>query len=543
MLSAVITKIIGALFKIPLTNLLGGTGMGYFSCAYGLFLPVYAVSVTGLPTAVAKLVAENAAFGRYANARKIKRVSLILFSLIGIISAGLMILTAGFFSEHIVETPLAKPAVLAIAPSVFFGCIMSVYRGYYEGLRNMYPTAVSQVTEALVKLTAGLLCCKLVMDFAVASPERFLEIISKLQPVENLTAGDLMLPYGAAAAVAGVTLSSFGGMIFLILRHKLRGDGISSAVTAENKHTDSGKDLLKALIRILVPVALGSLVTNLTSLIDLATIVRCLNSAIEKAPEYFIGISVPMAEMPTFIYGSFTGLTLTVFNLVPSFTNMFGKGILPSLAEAWAVKDRSRIEKSVNSVLFVTGLAAIPAGLGITFLAREILEFLYSARTNEILVSYQSLAVLGAGVILLSLTAPVFAMLQAIGRADLPVKIMLLGVAVKLLGNLLLIPLPAVNITGAGISTTLCYLVICAAAVLSLKKVTKVKLQIGTVFVKPLYAGILCVMGAVPAYRFIFPHLGNRISLAVSIVIGGIIYLFALYLMEIRTKNQIKSLF
>lgn len=538
-----IAKIIGALFKIPLTNLLGGTGMGYFSCAYGLFLPVYAISVTGLPTAVAKLVAENTAFGRYANAKKIKRVSLILFTLIGIFSAGLMVLLSGVFSEHIVETPSAKPAVLAIAPSVLFGCIMSVYRGYYEGLRNMYPTAVSQVIEGLVKLAAGLLFCKLTMDFAVNSPTEFLEVISKLQPVENLSAEDLMLPYSAAAAVLGVTLSSFGGMIFLILRHKLSGDGITKAMTAENKYTDSGKSLLKALIKILVPVALGSLVTNLTSLIDLATIVRCLNSAIEKAPKYFIGMSVPISEMSTFIYGSFTGLTLTVFNLVPSFANMFGKGILPSLAEAWAVKDKSRIEKSVNSVLFVTGLVAIPAGLGITALAREILEFLYSSRTNEILASYQSLAVLGAGVILLSLTAPMFAMLQAIGRADLPVKIMLLGVAVKLAGNLLLIPIPAINITGAGISTTFCYLVICVTAVSSLRRVTGVKIRWGTVFIKPLYAGILCIMGAVPAYNFLFPLLGNMLSLPISIAIGGIIYLLSLYLLEINTKNQIKSLF
>lgn len=541
--SAVITKVIGALFKIPLANMLGGTGMGYFGCAYGLFMPIYAVSVTGLPTAIAKLTAENSVFERYANVRKIKRISLLAFTIIGLLASLLIFALAMPFSKYVVETPEALPAVLAIAPSILFGCIMSVYRGYYEGLRNMHPTAVSQVAEAIVKLCAGLGLCYFTMKFAADKPQAFLAIIGKLQSVENVSVEDLILPYGAAAAILGVTLSSLAGMIFLILRHKIIGDGISKEELAKDKVTDSGKSLVSSLMKIVVPVAIGSLVTNLTTLIDLGTIVRSLNTAIERAPEYFIGINVPIDEMSNFIYGSFTGLAVTVFNLVPSFTNMFGKGILPNLAEAWSIKDQKRIKKSVESVILVTGLVAIPSGLGICVLAREILQFLYSSRTSEVLVSYQSLAVLGVGVILLALTTPVFAMLQAIGRADLPVKIMLIGVAVKLAGNLILIPIPEINIVGAGISTMLCYAVISVISIKCLCTETGVKLNIGKIIFKPFYAGVLCSLGAVMVYTFLVSHLGNRLSLVAGIGFGGIIYLISLYLLGGITKSEIKSLF
>ena len=541
--SVIITKIIGALFKIPLANMLGGTGMGYFGCAYGLFMPIYAISVTGLPTAVAKLTAENVAFERYANVRKIKRISLLMFTLIGLFASVVLFLLALPFSKFIVETPASFPAVVVIAPSILFGCVMAVYRGYYEGLRNMYPTAISQIAEAVVKLCAGLGLCYFTIKLADKNPQAFLNIIGKLQNVTGIPIEELILPYSAAAAVLGVTLSSLAGMIFLILRHKIIGDGITKAEIAKDKITDSGKALASDLMKIVIPVAIGSLVTNLTSLIDLGTITRSLNTAIEKGPEYFIGIGVPLDEMSNFIYGSFTGLAVTIFNLVPSFTNMFGKGILPNLAEAWSIKDQKRIKKSVESVILVTGLVAIPSGLGICALAREILQFLYASRTSEILVSYQSLAVLGVGVVLLALTTPVFAMLQAIGRADLPVKIMLIGVAVKLIGNLVLIPIPEINIVGAGISTMVCYAVISVISIKCLCKETGVKLNIGKIFFQPLYAGILCSLGAVLAYSFLISHLGNRLSLLAGIGFGGLIYLFSLYLLDVITKKQIKSLF
>ena len=156
MISAAAAKILGALFKIPLTNVLGGVGMGYFSCAYSLFMPVYALTVTGISSAVARMTARSVAFGMYENARRVRRTAMMIFSAAGSGGSVLTFLLARPFSIYSVGGPEAAAAIAMIAPAVFFGCITAVERGYYEGLSNMYPTAFSQVTEGVVKVFAGL---------------------------------------------------------------------------------------------------------------------------------------------------------------------------------------------------------------------------------------------------------------------------------------------------------------------------------------------------------------------------------------------------
>ncbi|MCD8187735.1 MAG: oligosaccharide flippase family protein [Ruminococcus sp.] len=164
MASAVLAKLLGALFKIPLTNILGGVGMSYFSCAYSLFMPIYALTVTGLSAAVARMTAQSAALGMYENAKRVRRTALALFSVAGLAGSALILLLAKPFCIYAVDCPEAAAAVAMIAPSVFFGCITSVERGYYEGLSNMYPTALSQLAEGLVKVAAGLSLCSFVTE-------------------------------------------------------------------------------------------------------------------------------------------------------------------------------------------------------------------------------------------------------------------------------------------------------------------------------------------------------------------------------------------
>lgn len=547
--SVILTKIIGALFKIPLANILGGTGMGYFSCAYAIFLPVYAISVTGLPTAVSRMVAQNMAYERYANVRKIRRVAVIGFSLIGIISSLLIVALASPFSKYVVDNERSLPALIAMAPCIFFGAVMAVYRGYYEGLRNMTPTALSQVIEALAKLVCGLgfalLMVKYVDERFYLGQTVFGHIYTTIGEAQKES-----LPYIAAAAILGVTVSSMIACLYLVIKYHVRGDGITKQMLGEDMSTDRMRTLMKNLLMIVVPIALGSVVTNLTSLIDLGTIIRTLRTTINNYQQYFthnfsevLEDNITLKMLPNFIYGSFTGLALTVFNLVPSLTSMFGKGILPGLAEAWTVNNDKKVKKCVSSVIAVTGLIAIPAGMGLCVLAEPVLQFLYSARKAEIIVSSPSMMYLGIGVIFLAISIPAFSMLQAIGRADLPVKIMGIGVIIKLIGNLVLMRIPEINVAGAGIATTVCYIVICVLSLISLKKLTHVKYDIMRLFIKPAFGGALCAISAYISSKYLIIYVPFRISLLISIIFGGVIYALSLYLMNIIDKTSIKSLF
>lgn len=537
-LSAVVTKLMGAVFRIPLANMLGGEGMGYFSSAYGIFMTVYAVSVTGLPAAVAKVTAENSALERFANVRRIKSAALLFFSATGLAFTLLMLAAAYPFCILTVGRETV-PSVLAIAPSVFFGCVTSVYRGYYEGLRNMMPTALSQIAEGLVKLAAGLALCLWVLK----NPEKALEFCNVLK-----IPADSVLSAAAAAAVLGITLSTAAGTLYLVLRDKLTGDGISPEQLSYSSGagcTDSRRSIIAALLKIAVPVAAGALVTNLTSLIDLVTINRSLDRAVYSSPEYFADIApdIPPERLPNFLFGSFTGLAVTVFNLIPSFTNMFGKGILPNLSEAFAAKDRAKIRECTEKSLLATALVAFPSGVGISVLSGRILKVLFPLKPLETSLCTLSLSVLGIGVVFLCVSSTAFAALQAAGRPELPVKLMLLGVVVKLTGNLLLVRIPELNTAGAAASTLLCYMVICIPAVNILIKTTNTdKNRIYGILCKICYSSLICGAGALLAEKMLPQSLGNMVILFISISVGVIFYIISTFLLGIFTKSTLKML-
>ena len=163
LISAMLTKVLGACFKIPLTNVLGGTGMGYFSTAYGLLLPVYALSVTGLSAAVSQTVSRAAALRRWKEVRCIRRAALLACGVLGLLLSCGILLLAEPFTGQVAKQPYAVFSVLAIAPAALFGCLTAVERGYWEGLQTMTPTAVSQAAEAVAKLALGLLLCRWVL--------------------------------------------------------------------------------------------------------------------------------------------------------------------------------------------------------------------------------------------------------------------------------------------------------------------------------------------------------------------------------------------
>ncbi len=532
-LSAVVTKLIGALFRIPLANMLGGTGMGYFSGAYGIFMAVYALSVTGLPTAVAKLVAENSTLGRYANIRKIKSSAVIFFGATGL--AFTILLTAAAYPFCTLTIGMeALPSVLMIAPSIFLCCVTSVYRGYYEGLRNMFPTAVSQVIEGIFKLCTGLAFCIYVLH----NPEKFDKVCAFFGNCG-------IASVAAAASILGITVSSAAGTLFLIIRDKLLGDGISPLqLNAENR-TDSTRTIISKLLEIALPVAAGALVTNLTSLIDLVTVTRSLEKLVSENPQYFANMTGTenISLIPNFLFGSFTGLAITVFNLVPSFTNMFGKGILPSLSEAFTAKDSSLIIQNTEKALLSTAIIAIPSGFGIFALSEKILSFLFSSKPIEASLCINSMAILGVAVIFLCISSTAFSVLQAGGKPQLPVKIMLAGVAVKLIGNLVLVPVPKLNIAGASISTLLCYAVICIPAIYYMIKLTKIS---GTkLFVnlcKLCYCSVMCAVFAKLTENILSNALDTSFVLFISILVGVIFYIICAFLLGIFTKSTLKLL-
>lgn len=541
--SAAAAKGLGAIFRIPLANMLGGVGMGYFSTAYGIFMTVYALSVTGLPVAAAKLTAESETMGDHARTEKIRRTALLLYTVMGLAFTLLTLLLAYPFCRYAGGSAEAALAVIAIAPSVLFGCISALYRGYFEGRRNMYPTAVSQVIEGVVKLAAGLLLCGGVLHMQVSelySIAAFLRSILPFDFLVTMSAEQMRLPLAAAAAVMGVTLSTAAGALYAALRCAMVKKPSPSHCTL------SRRAICRALLTVIIPVAAGSLVTNLTSLIDLATITRGIAKAAERAPQYFlpyISSEITAYDLPNFFFGSFTGLAVTVFNLIPSFTNMFGKSAVPAIAEAFASGDKAALHRSANNVIFTAAYIAVPSGIGISVLAPQILALLFPSGKMETSAAAFPLRILGIGVIFLAVSSVLFAVLQAAGKGNIPVKIMLWGVAVKLAGNVILVPIPQVNVSGAALSTTVCYGIIMILSIGAVCKYTDIgKAYVYCLLGKMIFCGTLCGGAALITNNILVNLSKSDLMLFPAVFFGAVIYIISTHLMGILTKSTLKLL-
>lgn len=546
MSATVIVKIIGYFFKVPLKGIIGVSGFGYFNAAYGLFNTLYALSVAGMPVAVARMVAQNMQQGRFRDVRKIKRLSTIAFLCAGLLGSLLMLAGAGPY-VRLAQNPNAFLSVFVMSPAIFFVCASSSYRGYYEGLRNMYPTAWSQVLEALVKLVCGLLFACAAIRMGMEEYEGSGTVFGALVSTPE-QARLAVLPYGAAGAILGIVVSTAAGSLFLWAYNRRRGDGISAQMLEQAVPAATGKEILKQLWTIAVPICLGALALNITTLIDVSSLTNRLSTALANGEEALLSMydgilpaDMPREEIPNYLFGAYN-MSVTLFNLIPALTTTFGVSALPSVTTAWTSQNRRMLQKNIESVWRVTSMIAFPAGFGICALAEPILTLVYQADPASIPIAAPILRVLGIAAIFVALSSPTNSMLQAIGRVKVPVRLMLIGGFLKLAVNFSLVPIPSVNIQGAPFGTLLCYMTIICISVPTLCRAAEVRLRFGKVFLKPLFAGALCGITAWAGYGLLSRVAGNTISTSFSILAAGIVYVVVLFLTHGVEKYDILML-
>ncbi|MCQ2455296.1 MAG: polysaccharide biosynthesis protein [Clostridia bacterium] len=543
--ATVLAKIIGAVYRIPLTNILGSSGMGYYSTAYDLYVPMYSIAMAGLPIAISRIVAEYSAKSRYKDVTKTLRAAQLIFLVTGGTGFVLMVLLAflltGAFSLNIFGLTLnlqtfnsgALSGILAIAPSLAFCCIMSAYRGYFEGLGNMTPTGISEILEALGKLVFG---------FTLAS------IILKTTNNYSLA---------AAGALVGITLGEALSTLFLLIRYRLyKWKDISKTLYLSSPEPIGFKSQIKGIIIIAIPIVLGSLVNNITSLIDVVMVQKQLSNAVSKAPEYFAATftnlinyeksansAFDMAkDLPNSLYGCHRGFAFSIYNLIPVLTSTLGVSAIPVLAKAWIRKDPAEIKSNIETIIRTVAIIALPCGAGIFALSYGILSLLYS---NEaaIAIAAPNLRILGVCAVFAGINAPLVNMLQAIGKEKIPLKNIAVGAVVKIVINYCLVGIPSVNIVGVPIGTTLCYGYICIANFVSIIKYSGVKPNYRSVLIKPVVAGVICGISAYICYFVLNSYFFSvSLSTVISIAFAAIIYLIMISLLKVIEPSDILSL-
>lgn len=436
-LSAVAVKVIGLAYRIPMLRVLGTAGMGYFNTAYEVYALLCVLSTAGLPVAMSVLLAGGDGAPAYrALSRRIYRVSLAVFCTIGVLGTAALLLPARLWAEML-GNPDAAASIRAVSPAVLAVCLAGAARGYFQGLSDMKPTAVSQVIEALGKLILGL-------AFAYFAARR-----------------GAPLPVTAACAVLGLTAGTVASAAWLLFRlaRRDRRAGDSLPVDMPPVPLPGRRHILRRLAAVALPVTLSAGVISLTKCVDLALILRRLQDA---------GVSGDHANA---LYGCYSTLAVPVFNILPSLSASVAMSLVPVLSGAVrrlrtgtaageCAEAARQARRACAGALGLTLAFAVPAGLGLFGLGGDVLTLLFRGQPEAVAEATPWLRLLGLAVPSACLITVTGAMLQAAGHAAAPVVSMLIGTSVKAVLAYRLLALPDWGMLAAPVSSLCCDMLI-----------------------------------------------------------------------------------
>lgn len=516
-ISTVLVKICGALYKIPLGNILGDEGIAHFNTAYNIYSVLLTISTAGLPLALSKLVSEAVSLGRTNQARRCFRTAMALFLAIGVLgTAGMLLFTeemAAWMNNSQAYWPIKMLGISFICVS-----IMCAFRGYAQGRQNMVPTAVSQLIESFFKLVVGL-------------------------PLAwYLIRRGFGLEIGAAGAIVGVTAGIILAMLFMIanyLRH--RGD-----LPAGSDTPDSRGAVLKRLLQLGIPITIGQAGMSILNMLDQKIIMGQLQGLTRS--QIASGQLTAMTEMEiekasSALYGQYT-LSSNLYNLLPAFLPAVAISLIPAISVAATRRDHKEVNRVVSASFRLIAVLAIPAGVGLSVMAGPILQLLYPSQAEAATAATYHLQLLGIASIFMCVMLLTNSIMQAHNKVNWPIYTMLIGGVVKVAVNYVLVGDPDINIKGAPIGTLVCYGLIAALNLVLVYRLLAEKPNYFAYFCKPVLAsavmGVACwacfgltsrVLGA--------GYLHQALATLVSICAAVVVYLVLVIALRIITREDL----
>lgn len=498
----IIVKIIGFAYKIPLLRILGENGMAYYNAAYQIYTWFYTLSTAGLPLAVAKLVAWSRSEGKKGQVKKTLNIALVMFGAVGLVGSCAMF----FFSKPLSQlqnNPDAYISISMLAPTLFFICLTSALRGYFQGHEKMMPTAVSEVIEAASKLALGIM----------------LALYAQNQ--------GLGIAYQAAYAIFGVSVGAILSTCYLFITKKFFADDKCAPLPASETKSEKSSSLAKSLLNIAIPISLSSSVMSIASLIDTFMMIRTLTS---------IGVEREVAEG---VFGNYTTQCVTMYNLPTVLILPIAVGIVPFLTEMLQKEDHKGFENIATSAMKMTNVISFPCALGLSVLSYPILLMIFDNDTDRIA---PMLSVLAIAVIFVGIVTVTNVILQTHNKQYLTLVSIAVGTSVKFICSTVLTGVggkETLGVLGTPASTVVCYFIAAVMNIIFVIKHTGVLPSFGRVYMRPLLSALCCAASAGACYRLLDGVLGVALSALCSIILAVVVYVLAIFVFGVITKEDV----
>lgn len=480
--SAVIVKLLGLIYKIPLASLLGDEGMGYFNSAYTVYGFFYLLCTAGVPKAVMILLSEAKARGKASDESKIIRVAIGAFFILGVIMTLILIVFSAPIAA-LIGSKRSAFSMVAIAPAIVFTAVSGVIRGCLGADMKLINISVSQVIEGVGKLVCGL-------AFALLSA-------GLNMPLEILS----------ALTILGVSLGSCFGFIYLLVCSKIK-------ILRENKGQSIAKPdrekIIKRIFSISVPITISAAIMSITNLIDLGLIMRSLGA---------IGYSESDASA---MYGNYTTLAVPLFNLAVSIITPIAVAFLPMLTSCFVRGDSAEYESLEKSSFELVSVIAAPMMIGMMLFSKEILDLIFPSSGTSLGASL--LCLLSPAILFSSLVIVVNTSLEAMGRVRLPLASMLVGSIGKIAVSIFLITDTELGILGAPIGTVISYALALFTSLIFYGKIANRHVPFLSSVAPPYIIGLASVIIARSVYDGMIDYVSDKLLLLICIGVAGIIY-------------------
>ncbi|MDD6154357.1 MAG: polysaccharide biosynthesis protein [Eubacteriales bacterium] len=489
-MSGLVVKVLGAFFRIPLSNWIGGEGMSYYSVAYNVYGALLVFSTAGFPIAISRQVSGHLAVKEYRAARQVLRVALKIMLCFGTISFAICFFGGGAISAFIKNTG-ATMALRAISPALLIVPLFSAFRGYFNGRQNMNPTALSEISEQLVRVVVG------------------------------LTLAYVLIPKGekavAAGASFGASAGSLAGLLVITLIYALNHKGFSYQVKHGSQRVDSDWTIAKTIIAIAVPIIIGSEIFPMMNLIDTAMSMRVLQSSGWSATE------------SKYLYGLLSGFCSPIIAFPQIMTQAVSVSLVPAVSAMYKLNNREGIIDNIQLGYRTTMILAAPCSLGMFALAEPILKLLYFQRPQDCHDAAPILMIMSISILFMAIMQTSTAALQAVGKQMIPVRNLAIGVAGKFVVTYFLLKVHSININGTASGTIFAYIVAMLLNAYYVKKYTGARMNLMLTYVKPVVASAIMAVCAYGIYHGVVHFAGtgmagNGLGTLIAILCAVIIY-------------------
>lgn len=497
--ASIIVRLIGIAYRIPMVNIIGDEGMGYYGTAFNVYNIALLLSSYSLPLAVSKMVSARLAGKQYRNAERIFKAALFYATVVGAAAAAIIWFGSDFFAREVFFMPYASFALKTLAPTVWIMAYLGVFRGYFQGRGTMVPTAASQIFEQIVNAIVSVAAGSILFNEAL-----------KTEILKEETGSGLSNAWGAAGGTIGTGAGALTALLFLLLLFFLcRSSFLRQVKRDRSGRFESYGTILRVLFFTVVPVILSSVIYNVNSVLDNGILAYNFSTA-GRTEEF------------TALWGIYTGKYHLLINVPMAMSNALSSSLIPSISQAAAVGDRRMMRARTAMAIRFSCVIAIPSTVGLTVLAGPVNNLLFSG-DNSVAIQmtiYGSLAV-----VFYSISTVTNAVLQGIDKMRLPIIHALISLVLHLAALELFFYVFDLGIYSMVYANILFAVFMCILNAVSLKKYLKYRQEIRKTILLPAAASAVMGAAAFGTYQLFYRVCGsNLVSTVVSILLAILVY-------------------